>query len=186
MVAETSGARRATMQAHMPESSFPVARVLFALLLVATALLQATFLPALDWLDVIPDFALVFLLIWSATHGPREGLAWAFALGLWLDFLTMDRLGMHAIGLLAVALIGGATRGRMFRSGMILPLLAVLVATLAFNFVMLVVKTLAGEPVDAAGTLRVALVSSLLNALLVPLAYGILFVFDRWIPRRVW
>lgn len=182
---ETRGPRRATMQVHAPESAFPVGRILFGLLLFSTALVQATFLPALNWLEIIPDFALVFLLIWSATHGPREGIAWAFALGLWLDFLTLDRLGTHGIALLAVAVIGGATRGRLFRSGMVLPLLAVLVATLAFNLVMLILDGLGGEPVYVAGALRIASVAALLNALLVPLAYGVLFVFDRWMPRRV-
>jgi rod shape-determining protein MreD len=182
---ETSGTRRATMQAHIPESTFPVARILFAVLLLGAALLQATFLPALDWIAIVPDFALVFLLIWSATHGPREGLAWAFLLGVWLDYLTLERLGTHGLGLMVVAIIGGATQGRLFRSGMILPLGAVLVATLAFNIMMLVVNTLAGAPTHLIGTLRVALVTAVLNALLVPLAYGVLFVFDRWIPRRV-
>src|SRR4051794_29706310 len=81
-----AGSRRA-MAAGRPiaplasdEPQFPAGSVLFGGLLLLTALVQASFLPALGWLKVTPDFALVFLLIWSATHGAREGLLWAFGL----------------------------------------------------------------------------------------------------------
>jgi rod shape-determining protein MreD len=162
-----------------------VSRGLFAVLLVFTALLQASFFPATGFIGIAPDFALVLLLVWSATRGIYEGLFWAFGLGLWMDLLTMDPLGTHAVALLAVAAIGGATRGKLFHSGMILPLVAILAATLAFSLVLLFLDALRGEGGDLAGMLRLALMTALLNALLVPLAYGFLFVFDRWVPRRV-
>lgn len=171
--------------ANVPERNQGTARVLFAILLGITALLQATFLPALHVLSVLPDFALVLLLIWSATHGAFEGMFWAFGLGLWLDVLTMEPLGLHALALLVVALLGGLTRGRLFRSGAILPLLAVIVATLAYNLVMLVISMIGGTSIDALSFIRLALMTALLNALLVPIAYGVLLVLDRWIPRHV-
>lgn len=167
------------------EAGLPVARIAFGLLLLTTALAQATFLPALGLLGVLPDFALIFLLIWSATHGATEGMYWAFGLGLWLDVLTMDALGAHGIGLLAVAAIGGAIRGRLFRSGAVLPVVAVVAATLAYSMIVMLVAGIAGERVDVVSAMRLALMIALLNALLVPLAYGLLLVFDRWIPRRV-
>lgn len=162
-----------------------MARFLFAILLIAASLVQSTLLPAVQLLGLLPDIALVLLLVWSATHGIFEGVFWAFGLGLWIDLLTMDRLGTHGIALIVVAVIGGATRGRLFRSGAVLPIVAVLAATMAFNLVSLLLGTLSGDAVDVAGTLRLALMTSLLNALLVPLAYGVLFVFDRWIPHHV-
>jgi rod shape-determining protein MreD len=171
--------------ARMADGGFPVARFFFAILLLATALLQATFLPALHLLSIIPDFALVFLLIWSASHGATEGMFWAFGLGLWMDFLTLDRLGTHSIALLTVAAVGGASRGRLFRSGAILPLFAVVVATLAFSLASFVVMALGGETVSLAGSARLALLNAALNALLVPLAYVVLLLFERWMPRRV-
>jgi rod shape-determining protein MreD len=160
-------------------------RALFAFLLLTLAMLQATFLPALGLSSMYPDFALVFLLIWSSVRGTAEGLIWAFGLGLWLDLLTLDRLGTHAIALLAVAAMGGAVRGRFFRSGAILPLLAVIVATLAYDMLLIVIHLMQGDRVDVSGAMRLALLHSLLNALLVPLAYGVLLMFERWIPRRV-
>lgn len=163
----------------------PTGRILFALLLVLTALLQSTFLPATGFLSVVPDFALVFLLIRSATHGVSEGMIWATALGLWTDLLTMDPLGTHVLALLVVAVIGGATRGKLFRSGAIFPLLAVLVATLAYNLVLALLSLAAGDSVGGASVVRLTIMTSLLNALLVPIAYGVMLVYDRFVPRHV-
>jgi rod shape-determining protein MreD len=179
-----AGAGGLASRAVRPEDERAVARFLFAVLLMITALLQATFFPATGLIGVVPDFALVFLLIWSATHGIYEGLFWAFGLGIWIDLLTMDALGTHGIALLAVAAIGGATRGKLFRSGAVLPILAVVVATLAFSAIMLIVRLFGSGSVDIAGSLRLGMLTAVLNALLVPIAYGVLIVFDRWIPRH--
>lgn len=168
----------------MADTARTVNRGPFAALLLLIAMVQATFMPATGLLGIVPDIALVFILIWSATHGVYEGLFWAFGLGLWLDLLTLEPLGMHAIALLVVAVVGGATRGKLFRSGAILPVVAVVVATLASSLVQLLLRSFAGEVGDVAGALRLAVMAALLNALLVPLAYGCLFVFDRWIPHR--
>ncbi len=165
--------------------SRPGSRVLFAILLLLTALLQATFFPATGFLGIVPDFALVLLLIRSATHGVSEGVAWAAALGFWIDLLTMETLGTHVLALLVVALIGGLTGGKLFRSGAILPLLTVLAATLAYSLVHSLMSAASGDSFGGVSAFRLAIMTSLLNALLVPLAYGVLLVFDRWIPRRV-
>jgi rod shape-determining protein MreD len=162
-----------------------VGRTLFAMLVTFTALLQASLFPAMDVLAVMPNFALVFLLIWSSGHGVEEGLIWAFGLGIWLDLLTLDRLGTHAIALLPVAIVGGLVSGRFFRSGAILPIIAVIVATVAFTTVKLGISLMAGEAGDVLASVRLALIASLLNVLVVPLAYGALIVFERWTPRRV-
>lgn len=163
-----------------------MARFLFALSLLITGFLQATLAPALDLLEVMPDFALVFILIWSSSRGAEEGLLWAFGLGLWYDFLTLEPLGSHAIPLLVVALVGGAVRGRFFRSGAILPVLAVFVATLGHNVARMMINVMSGDPVMFTALVRLTLVSALLNALVVPLVYILILFFERLAPRRVW
>jgi len=178
-------ARDQRAEGYSRREPFPTGRILFALLLLVTALLQATFLPATGMLSIVPDFAMVFLLIRSATHGVSEGLVWAAALGLWIDLLTMDPLGTHVLALLVVAIIGGATRGKLFRSGAIFPLLAVLAATFAYSLVLVILSIAAGDPVGGVSAIRLTIMTALLNALLVPLAYGVMLVFERLVPRRV-
>jgi rod shape-determining protein MreD len=162
-----------------------VDRFLFSITLMFVTLLQATFFPATAVLNVIPDFALVLLLVWSASRGVEEGLLWAFGLGLWIDFLTLDPLGTHVLPLMVVAVIGGVTQGRLFRSGIVLPAVAVLGATIAYRLVEMIFKVFSGRPVEVSGEIRLALLAALLNVILVPLVYGFVLVMDRWIPKRV-
>ena len=160
-------------------------RFLFTIVLMFLTLLQATFLPAMELLNIVPDVALVLLLVWSASRGPEEGLLWAFGLGLWVDFLTLDPLGTHVIPFLAVAIIGGLVRGRLFRSGAVLPIVAVVGATIVYRLIEVLMQTFSGRAVELTGEVRLAVLAALLNALLVPLVYGLLLMMDRWLPRRV-
>lgn len=162
-----------------------MARVSFALLLALTALLQATFLPALGVIAILPDFALLLLLVWSASRGMVEGMTWALGLGLWLDLLTLDRLGTHGLSLLAVAVVGGLAGQRLFRSGIVLPLVAVVIATLAAGLVAIVVARFGGDAAGGLAMMRPIVATAFLNAVLVPVAWVVLLVVDRWIPRHV-
>lgn len=160
-------------------------RVLFALLLLSAALFQASFLQAIDGVEVVPNIALVLLLVWSANHSVEEGLIWAFALGLWFDLLTLDPLGIHAIPLMIVALAGWAVRGRLFRSGAILPIVAVIAVTIGAGLVGVLLDLLRGERVLFLGQMRILLVTAFLNALFVPLIYLVVLVIERVTPSRV-
>lgn len=160
-------------------------RFLFAICLMSVALLQATFVPAANVLTIVPDVALVLLLVWSSSRGVREGVIWACGLGLWLDFLTLDMLGTHVLPLLVVAVIGGVSQGRLFRSGLVLPAVAVIGATLAYRIVEMLVRVLTGDVVLMPAEVRLAILAALLNVLLVPLVYGFVLIMDRWIPKRV-
>ncbi len=162
-----------------------MSRIFFALLLLAAALVQATFLPAIEGVDVIPNIALVLLLVWSASHSIEEGLIWAFALGLWFDMLTLDPLGIHAIPLMLVALAGAAVRGRFFRSGAILPIAAVIAVTIGAGLLMIVLDFLRGERVLFVGQMRILLVMAFLNALFVPFIYLVVLIIERVTPGRV-
>lgn len=160
-------------------------RLLFAISLMSVALLQATFVPATNWLNIVPDVALVLLLVWSSSRGIEEGVVWALGLGLWLDFLTLDLLGSHVLPLMVVAVIGGLAQGRLFRSGLVLPAMAVIGATLAHRIVDILVRVLTGHVVIVPAEIRLAVLAALLNVLLVPLVYGFVLIMDRWIPKRV-
>lgn len=108
----------------------------------------------------------------------------AFGLGIWLDLITMDTLGTHVLTLLPVAVIGALASWRLLRSGMMLPILAVIAATIAAAFVDTVLTTLSGNVPEPFAATRLAIATALLNAVLVPFAWGFTLVIDRWIPRH--
>ncbi len=159
-----------------------MARLLFAIVIVTAAFLQATLIPALGALDVLPSLVLVLLLLWAALRGVPEGLIWVFAVGLLLDVLAMDRLGTNGLALLPVALLAGAARRRFFHSGMLVPLLLVFVATLLHALLLSILRSVgeAGVALPPGAILRIGALQALLNALLVPPLYVVAGWVNRW------
>ncbi len=84
-----------------------MARILFGLLLVATALLQATILPRVNPISVYPDLVLVFLFVWASARSIRESLFWVFFAGILLDVLGLDYFGTNALALVIVVVLAG-------------------------------------------------------------------------------
>jgi rod shape-determining protein MreD len=158
-----------------------MARIVFAICLVLTALIQATVLPALDLIEVLPDVTLVLLLVWSALRGTAEGLIWAFALGMFIDVLSLDPLGTNALALLPVVLMGGIARRRLFHNTLILPLVLAVAATMVHAVVLLLFRSGEGAGLPFASVIRLVVLQSLLNSLFVPPCY----VIARWMERRM-
>jgi rod shape-determining protein MreD len=161
-------------------------RILFGLLLFTAAMIQAVTLPSLHVLGVLPDLVLILLLVWSALRGTIEGLAWVAAAGLLLDILALDPLGTNGLALLIVVILAGPARRRLLHSGLVFPMLLVIVATMVHAFMLMMLRsdTSAGLPVAA--VFRLAFLQALLNSLLVPPIYLMANSMNRWMPRDVW
>jgi rod shape-determining protein MreD len=156
-------------------------RVLFAAILIFAAMSQATVLPSMHVLQVLPDTTLVLLLVWSALRGVPEGMCYAFGLGLFIDILALDPMGTNALALLGVALIGGLSRRRFFHSNLVFPLLLSVVATMAHALVLLLLRSSDGAGLPFATVFRFVFLQSLLNAMLVPPLY----LVAGWMERRM-
>ena len=154
-------------------------RVFFGLILILTAFAQATVFPMVRVLGGMgPDLVLVLILVWSGLRGSREGLVWAFALGLLLDLLTLDPLGVNALALIPVALIGGVASRRLFHSGLIIPMVAVVAATLAHQVVSVSLVALTGLHYPLLVSVKVGVLTALLNVLVVPPLYLFVTAMD--------
>ncbi|MDP9374522.1 MAG: rod shape-determining protein MreD [Chloroflexota bacterium] len=159
-------------------------RVIFALILGAAALTQATLLPMVRVLGIKPHLVLVLLLLWGATREPREGLAWAFGAGVFLDLLTLSPLGLNALGLLPAVLIGWLSRNRFFQSGLLFPLVMALAATAAHDLALLLAAPFTGGYSSPLGALRLGTLAALLNTLVVPPLYLVVHLLSSWIGRN--
>ncbi len=153
---------------------------------MASALAQATILPAVGPTGVLPNVVLVLLLVWCALRGLGEGLLWVFGTGLLLDVLAMDALGTNGLALVVAALLAGPARRRFFHSGMIFPILLTMLATVGYAVVIMLVRGLddSGAMLPAGAILRLTFLQSLLNALLVPPLYLVAGWIDRWAPEK--
>lgn len=159
----------------------------FGVALIASALAQATVLPALGPIGILPNLVLVLLLIWSAWRGTREGLLWVFGVGIMLDLLALDALGTNGLALVVTALLAGPARRRFFQSGMVVPLLLTMLATVVHGVVLMVIRGYGSDGALDASTaiLRLISLQALLNALLVPPLYVIASWTNRWAPEAV-
>lgn len=158
-------------------------RVIFALVIGAAALAQSTLLPMVIGIGVKPHLVLVLLLLWSATREAREGLLWAFAVGLLLDLLTLSPLGGGALPLLPVVIIGWLSRSRFFQSGLFFPLLMTVAASAAHDLTLVAIAPLTGGQPSLVGTLRPGVLGALLNLLVVPPLYLLVQLLNGWIGR---
>jgi rod shape-determining protein MreD len=158
-----------------------MARTFFDLILVFAALVQATVLPSMNLLAVLPDVTLVLLLVWSALRGVPEGLFWAFGLGLLLDVIALDPFGANALALIGVAVLGGLARRRFFHSNLIVPIVVAVAATFVHAFVLLLIRSGEGAGVPLAAVMRVVFLQALLNSIFVPPLYLIAGMMDRWV-----
>jgi rod shape-determining protein MreD len=158
-----------------------MARIIFGLVLFMSALAQATIMPSLHVIEVLPDVTLVLLLVWSALRGTPEGLLWAFSLGLFIDILALDPLGANGLALLGVALLGGLSRRRFFHSTLIVPIVLAVAATMIHALVLLLIRSGEGAGLPIASVFRLIFLQALLNSMFVPPLY----VVAGWMERRM-
>jgi rod shape-determining protein MreD len=146
-------------------------RFLFGLLLAVTAFAQSTIVPQLNPLEVSPNFVLVLLFLWSGLRGMREGLVWAFFVGLLLDVLSVEPLGLNGIALASAAVLAGPAQNRMFRSSVFFSLVLMIVASLVYSVIIYALRDVRPN--------AFILVQAMMHALIVPLAYVLIRAFDR-------
>jgi rod shape-determining protein MreD len=154
---------------------------LFTLLLIGVGLLQSALLPYMRIAGVLPDLMLALVVAWSLLRRAPEGLIWALVGGLVLDLLSGAPFGVFTLGLVSASLIASASATVLFRSYALLPVVAIVPATLVYHGVVLLLLYAAGRQIDWLATLS----SVTLPALPVNLGLMLLvFPLARWLHRQ--
>jgi rod shape-determining protein MreD len=161
-----------------------MAPLVMAISLVFFALLQATIFPSSELIGIYPDVTLVIILVWSAVRGIRDGLIWAFLVGILLDTLALDPLGGNALALLPVVLLGALSGRAFFQSNLIIPIVACVAATFLHALVLLLVRSAGGESIAITPLLRIIMLQTVLNVMIVPPIYLIGSLAQRPVSSR--
>lgn len=161
-----------------------MASVVLAFSLVFFAFMQATVFPSSELIGIFPDVTLVIVLVWSAVRGVRDGLLWAFLVGILLDTLALDPLGGNALALLPVVLLGAFSGRAFFQSNLIVPILACVAATFLHAIVLLLVRSAGGESIAITSLLRIIMLQTVLNVMIVPPIYLIGSLAQRPVSSR--
>ncbi len=149
-------------------------------LLALVGLLQVTLVWRVSVWGVFPDLPLLVVVGWALLRGSREGLVWGFVAGIVVDLFSGAPFGAATLPLMAVGFLAGRGEVTVFRNAL-LPLVTVIVATVAYDLLFLAVVRVSGFRVEWVPSLfRLILPSALLNALAAPIVIGGM----RWLYHR--
>ncbi len=157
-----------------------IARELWlALVLLACALAQTTLLTRL--LGAPPNALLLLVICRALIAGPVSGARWAFYAGLALDLCSDSALGSHSLALLAGVLLAALVLGRLSRGNWLLPLLGVVLGSLAYHAVLALITSLLVAPI---GPRMYSLVVALPATLVILIPALPLFLIMRLVEGR--
>lgn len=157
---------------------------LFALVSV----FQTTVVPKLAVAGYRPDVALILVVTWGLLSLPGEAAPWGFAAGIFLDLASGLPFGTQTLALTTVGMLMGLLQTNIFRSNLLLPPAAMVLATVVYNLMILAVLNTLGWQIDwSTYLLRVTLPTAFFNTLALPLAYlPLQKLYRRLRPRVEW
>lgn len=151
-------------------------------LFAVAAVLQGAVLSQVRVFGGQPDVIVIIVLAWATLDRDREGMAWAFVGGLFLDLLSGTPLGISSLALVPIAYAVGLTEAQVYRTNIALPLLLTAAGSLAYHIIyLLLMRFLNDFPVAWSASFGyVTLPSVLFDVILV---IPVLRVLGRWYER---
>lgn len=92
-------------------------------LLAFLTVLQSAVLPHLTLGGILPQLAIVIVLVWAQLRGAYEGLLWAFIAGFFLDLFSAGPMGATALTLMVAILLIGRLQRILPENPFLLPIL---------------------------------------------------------------
>jgi rod shape-determining protein MreD len=140
--------------------------------LFCLALLQTTVMPRITVLGVHPDLVLMVVTSWSLLRGSEEGMLCALIGGVMMDLFSGAPFGVCTLSLLIVSFLAGLGQRNVFRFDLLIPILAVPLATLTYQLITLGLLFALGWHADwQANLTHVVFPSMLVNTLGMPFVY---------------
>jgi rod shape-determining protein MreD len=150
--------------------------------LALVAIVQVTLLPLIAIAGFKLDLALMIVVTWGLLSAPGEAAAWGLIAGLFLDLVSGLPFGTQTLALTGIGLLMGLVQTIIFRSNVVVPPAAMVVATFAYNVLILGILSTLGWPINwSVYLLRVTLPTTILNTIALPLVYFPL----QWLYRRL-
>lgn len=116
--------------------------ILWMAIVVGSLILQATILPLASFNGVWPDLLLIVVVSSSLLLGKEQGVSLGFLAGLLQDLAGGNIFGVNTLSKLIIAYLFGMAERQVFKEHLLLPVLAMSIATVfnsAITFVILLV-----------------------------------------------
>jgi rod shape-determining protein MreD len=155
-------------------------------LLALAAIVQITILPQVPVFGYKPDLALALVVAWAMLAPLGEAAVWGFIVGGFLDLASGLPFGIHTLALTLLGWLIGWGQATFFRGNLLAPPIAIALATLVHNVILLGILALFNWQIDwAAYLLRVTLPAAILNALVMPAIFFPLQRLARWLRPQM-
>ncbi len=113
-----------------------------------SAFLQATVVPLLSIGGWKIDLPLIIIVSWGLLTVPGEAGLWGFIAGVFLDLFSGFPYGTQTIALTTIGLLMGLSQTTIFTTNLVLPPVAMLLATCGYDLLILAIASTAGTPIQ--------------------------------------
>ena len=152
--------------------------VVGVLLIVAATLAQAAVLPEFSVFGVQPNLLIVVLVAWLSVRSKQEALPLIVIAGFSQGLLDSQPLGLAMLALAPLIVMSEVREWKLVESDLLPAILLTVLATWAYEGVMLISLAVTGERVDWLSSLiDVLLPAAIANALLLLPVYGVMRFF---------
>ena len=148
---------------------------------IATSILQLTLGSKLTVVSARPDLVLLLVVTTSVVGGVEEGVLVGILGGMSLDMMSVTPFGTATIAMGLIGLATGLGESNIYRANLLIPLVAVFLATVFYHSFLLLALQAAGWSVEWISTLaRQTIPGAAFNALLAPLPLAIVRRLAAW------
>jgi len=143
------------------------------LVILGVFVFQAAIVPHMAVMGAKPDVILIIAVLYGFMYGPAIGSIAGFAGGLLSDLLIGSNVGLGLLSKSIVGFFAGLVQRTIFVENILLPMLAIFVATGLNELIYVSFMFLLGEtiPIKLLIT-KIILPSAIYNALLTPFVYA--------------
>lgn len=156
--------------------------VLASISVIFLLLLQVTILPMLLPAGAKPDLLLIFTVSCGLLFGPERAVGIGFFVGLLQDLASGNIFGLHILTKMGVGYLAGLAEKKVFKEHIILPMAAMLLASVLNSVLMLALLTFLGYRISwsvaVAGEVLPSLIYNMLFS--VPVHQAVYRLAKRW------
>lgn len=127
--------------------------ILWMVIVVASLILQATILPLVSFNGVWPDLLLIVVVSSSLLLGKEQGVSLGFLAGLLQDLAGGNIFGVNTLSKLIIGYLFGMAERQVFKEHLLLPVLAMSIATVFNSAITFVILLLLGYKIELAPAL---------------------------------
>ena len=144
-------------------------------LIIITALLEATWLQKISIQQVVPNLVLVLVVYFSITEGAERGMYTGFIGGIFQDVAANTGVGHHVICLVIIGYIVGRMAARLTTDNPYVKTMTVLFATIVHEILYVVIEYIQKVDIEAMYTMSYGIMpSAFYTACVTPIIFYIL------------